>query len=440
LTVGVSVGIIQRETQICLDDVDRSEIDEVRVESRGWAAIRDSLDFMKAGIESIIEDDVTSRFEAEQLVSWNMLTRTSTRFYHYVNWKLSLVWVMGFMFRYCLMLPFRVVLVSIGLFLLVVSTAAIGVIPEGDLRSKLNCMCMIMCCRILSRGLTAVVKFHDVHNRARNGGICVANHTSPIDVMLLSIDNVYALVGQRHSGLLGLIQHALSRASSHIWFERSETRDRRQVTMILRDHCGDTRKLPILIFPEGTCINNTSVMMFKKGSFEVGAPIYPIAMKYDSRFGDPFWNSSAQSWCEYVIRMMTSWAIICNIYYLPPMEKLPNEDAMAFASRVKKAIAARGGFVDLEWDGALKRSRVPSLLVAKQQSKYANRLSRYTSTSNTLDSELDGYIGGFFQHLLSSQSVRKIYSQVTVGVISITIHTIPFLEFPSWPNDLHNLP
>lgn len=29
----------------------------------------------------------------------------------------------------------------------------------------------------------------------------------------------------------------------------------------------------------GTCINNTSVMMFKKGSFEIGATIYPVAMK-----------------------------------------------------------------------------------------------------------------------------------------------------------------
>uniref|UniRef100_A0A1I7WHH1 PlsC domain-containing protein n=1 Tax=Heterorhabditis bacteriophora TaxID=37862 RepID=A0A1I7WHH1_HETBA len=37
----------------------------------------------------------------------------------------------------------------------------------------------------------------------------------------------------------------------------------------LRDHCNNPYKLPILIFPEGTCINNTSVMMFKKGSFEV---------------------------------------------------------------------------------------------------------------------------------------------------------------------------
>lgn len=41
----------------------------------------------------------------------------------------------------------------------------------------------------------------------------------------------------------------------------------------------DPDKLPILIFPEGTCINNTSVMQFKKGSFEVGSVVYPVAIK-----------------------------------------------------------------------------------------------------------------------------------------------------------------
>ena len=43
----------------------------------------------------------------------------------------------------------------------------------------------------------------------------------------------------------------------------------------LKEHVEDPDKLPILIFPEGTCINNTSVMQFKKGSFEVGGKIYP---------------------------------------------------------------------------------------------------------------------------------------------------------------------
>ncbi|KAE9412944.1 hypothetical protein Angca_007036 [Angiostrongylus cantonensis] len=385
--------IIHKETEITLKDAGSTDpFHEVVVESRGWAAIRDSIDFIKAGIESVIEDEVTNRFEAEQLVSWNMLTRTSMRSYHFVNWKLSVLWVLGFLLRYCLMLPFRLILFSIGVVLLLVSTATIGLVPNRKLKKQLNSSCMLLCCRILSQSLTAVVNFHDVHNRARNGGkfwICVSNHTSPIDVVLLSTDNVYALVGQRHFGALGLIQRALSRASRHIWFERTEASDRRLVTAILREHCRSSANLPILIFPEGTCINNTSVMMFKKGSFEVSTKIYPIAMKYDSRFGDPFWNSSSQSWCEYMFRMMTSWAIICNVYYLAPMEKLVllvshyYEDATAFASRVKKSIAFRGGLLDLEWDGGLKRARVHPKLVAKQQERYANRLSRYTSRSSS---------------------------------------------------------
>lgn len=96
----------------------------------------------------------------------------------------------------------------------------------------------------------------------------------------------------------------------------------------------DPDKLPILIFPEGTCINNTSVMQFKKGSMEVGGVIYPAAIKYDARFGDPFWNryyysfvsedilsvgSSRFSMIQYVLMMMTSWAIVVDVWYLPPM-------------------------------------------------------------------------------------------------------------------------
>ncbi|EGT30471.1 CBN-ACL-4 protein [Caenorhabditis brenneri] len=383
-----TLGIIKRETQIYLDDNYAEDIpDEVFVRSRGWAAIRDSVDFVKAGLEAIIEDEVTSRFEAEQLVSWNMLTRTSIKFYQFVNWKLSALWIIGFLFRYCVMLPLRFTIFCIGLVFLISSTALIGLVPVGNWKKRLNHKCMLICYRILSRSLTAVVYFHDEHFKAEKQGICVANHTSPIDALILSIDNVYALIGQKHEGLLGVVQRALSRASSHIWFERSEAKDRLVVAQKLREHCTNPDKLPILIFPEGTCINNTSVMMFKKGSFEIETTIYPIAMKYDSRFGDAFWNSSEQSWCGYILRMMTSWAIICNVWYLPPMTKRPGEDAVDFANRVKKEIANKGGLVDLEWDGGLKRAKVPPKLVAKQQERYANRLSRYTSVSEVVKNE-----------------------------------------------------
>lgn len=379
-------NIIFREANIQLDEGDN---DEEFVKNRGWAVIRDSVDFVKAGLEAIIEDDVTSRFEAEQLATWNMLTRTSVSFYQFVNWKLTALWVCGFLFRYLVLFPLRLLLFSVGFIFLVICTAGIGIIPDGALKKKLNEKCMLCCHRIISRSLSAVVVFHNQENKAKTGGICVANHTSPIDVVILGTDNVYALVGQRHAGLLGLTQRALSRSSAHIWFERNESKDRALVARRLKEHVDNPHKLPILVFPEGTCINNTSVMMFKKGSFEVGTTIYPIAMKYDSRFGDAFWNSSEQGWFEYLVRMMTSWAIICEVWYLPPMKKLPEEGAIDFANRVKKEIAIRGGLVDLGWDGGLKRSKVPIKMIADQQEKYFKRLSRYTSCSDAKDGILN---------------------------------------------------
>uniref|UniRef100_A0A1I8C1P4 PlsC domain-containing protein n=1 Tax=Meloidogyne hapla TaxID=6305 RepID=A0A1I8C1P4_MELHA len=334
-----------------------------------------------AGIEAIIEDEVTSRFRAEQLASWNMLTRTSVNFYQFVNWKLAILWGLGFLFRYFFLLPMRLIIFSVGLITVIFGTAFIGLFPGGRLKRWMNEKLMKVCMRIGSRAFSAIIYFHDTENKATSGGICVANHTSPIDVMILATDAAYALIGQSHDGFLGAIQRALSRASSHIWFERSEAKDRSLVAKRLHDHVNDPSKLPVLIFPEGTCINNTSVMMFKKGSFEVDTNIYPIAMKYDSRFGDAFWNSSEQSYFEYLMQMMSSWALICNVWYLPAMRRNPDESAIEFANRVKKAIAIRGGLVDLEWDGQLKRYKVPAKLLDMQRERYYQRYQRYTSLS-----------------------------------------------------------
>lgn len=90
-------------------------------------------------------------------------------------------------------------------------------------------------------------------------------------------------------------------------------------------------------------------MQFKKGSFEVGSVIYPVAIKYDPRFGDAFWNSSRFSMLQYLYMMMTSWAIVCEVWYLPAMYQRQDENAIDFANRVKGVIANQGGLVDLVW-------------------------------------------------------------------------------------------
>lgn len=98
---------------------------------------------------------------------------------------------------------------------------------------------------------------HNRENRPKKGGICVANHTSPIDIVILANDGCYAMVsradffrcvtcvwrrsqvsftqfyspqvGQVHGGLLGVIQRSIVRSCPHVWFERSEMKDRNAV-------------------------------------------------------------------------------------------------------------------------------------------------------------------------------------------------------------------
>lgn len=71
--------------------------------------------------------------------------------------------------------------------------------------------------------------------------------------------------------------------------------------------------------------------------------------QYDPRFGDAFWNSSKYSMLQHLYLMMTSWAIVCDVWYLPPMYQNENESGADFANRVKRVIADQGGLVDLVW-------------------------------------------------------------------------------------------
>lgn len=75
--------------------------------SRRNFKLDDGLYFLRAGLEAIIEDDVTKRFAASELDSWNMLTRTSAAHYHFISVRLSLLWWLGWLVRWTVLLPFR---------------------------------------------------------------------------------------------------------------------------------------------------------------------------------------------------------------------------------------------------------------------------------------------------------------------------------------------
>ncbi|KAM9841207.1 glycerol-3-phosphate acyltransferase 3 [Aulostomus maculatus] len=367
--VPLPAGIIERAGGSMEEEMRRRRRSPSLAE--GHFCLSDAFFFYKRGLESIVDDQVTQRFSSEELASWNLLTRTNQNF-RYISLRLTVIWGFGVFVRYGVLFPLRITLAVIGLSWLVAGTTVVGFLPDSSAKNWLSELVHMTCYRICARGLSATIRYHNKENKPQKGGICVANHTTPIDVVILANDGCYAMVGQIHRGLLGVIQRSMVRSCPHVWFERSEMKDRHTVTSRLRAHVAARTKLPILIFPEGTCINNTSVMMFKKGSFEIGGTIHPVAIKYDPRFGDAFWNSSKYNMVSYLLRMMTSWAIVVNVWYLPPMTIQDGEDAAQFANRVKSAIADQGGLLDLAWDGGLKRAKVKDSFKEEQQKMYSS--------------------------------------------------------------------
>jgi glycerol-3-phosphate O-acyltransferase 3/4 len=76
---------------------------------------------------------------------------------------------------------------------IIAAMLVVGSIPAGHVKRWLHRRAYLVTFRIMARSLSAIIK---VHNRQYmpSGGVCVANHTSPIDVVMLSTENCFSLV------------------------------------------------------------------------------------------------------------------------------------------------------------------------------------------------------------------------------------------------------
>uniref|UniRef100_A0A0V0J5A8 Phospholipid/glycerol acyltransferase domain-containing protein n=2 Tax=Schistocephalus solidus TaxID=70667 RepID=A0A0V0J5A8_SCHSO len=367
--------LIERDVTLTEDGIEMSQTYTIGEEK--YFKLYHPCYLIKSGIEAIIEDDVTQRFSSAELRVWNLLARNQNFYFYNTKYSRTLyfLWFVGFVVRYLILFPSRlsVCLFGVGV------TWFVGFLKTCFPNSRLGkwlsgpgyqkAMLLNLC------AYAPVIRFHNPENRPAANTICVANHTTPVDFAVLASDNTYAVVGQKQGGFFGLVEEILSSAVPTIWFDRSETFDRSAVARRLREHVAMPGAPPILIFPEGTCINNTSVMKFKKGCFEVGAVIHPVAIRYDPRYADCFWNSSQDSLFQYLLKMMTSWALVVDVWYLPPERPLPGEDGIQFAARVKRIIAKQGGLTAMDWDGELKRSHPKPTLKLTQQKLFSEMIS-----------------------------------------------------------------
>lgn len=76
---------------------------------------------------------------------------------------------------------------------IVMAMLLIGLVPDGHMKRWLHKHAYLITFRILARSLSAIITVHNKQYMP-SGGVCVANHTSPIDIVMLSTENCFSLV------------------------------------------------------------------------------------------------------------------------------------------------------------------------------------------------------------------------------------------------------
>ncbi len=101
-------------------------------------------------------------------------------------------------------------------------------------------------------------------------------------------------------------------------------------------------------------MNNLHAVQFKQGAFALGALVCPVAIRYSREWSiDAYWNSREQSFACHLYKLMTSWFLVCDIWFLEPTRCREGESPTDFAERVKASICAKAQLKSVDFDGRL---------------------------------------------------------------------------------------
>jgi len=384
-TFGEPTGNTQGEIQQLYEQALIDNLTKAQEDRQGFHLFHlgDVLPTVAEGVQCLVQDSFTKCFEGRAIESW--------------NWNIYLfpMWVFGLFIRLCILFPLRLLVLLVAALIISSSFVASSFMSDKKKRMSFQMTLIRWLATAFVMSWSGVIKYHGVPPSRKANQIFVSNHTSLIDIIVLMQWQCFAAVGQKHVGFVGFLQDYLLRSLGCLWFERNEQKERLLVAKRIREHISDVSRPPLLIFPEGTCVNNEYAVMFKKGAFEIGADVHPVAIKYNKIFANCHWNSKRESFLWHLLRLMTSWAVVCDVWFLEPQTQRADESAAQFASRVKELICRKARLTPVPWDGYLKHVRPTEKFLQLRQKYFANSLAlRGSSTNLAAMVEEDASSGG----------------------------------------------
>lgn len=287
------------------------------------------------------------------------------------NWR---YWV-GVAVRYFILLPVRVTLTVLSISAPILLFLLLRLIRVNRFNNHIVCLS----CWLIVKSIGIRVKHIGVKQKPSIPNVFVANHTTYMDYFILSSHKFsHSVIAQKQNGFMSML---LKFVSGSIQFERKHRLDRHGVKKRIKEIL---KTQSLLIFPEGTCVNNEYTVMFQKGAFDLDVAVCPAAIKYNKALADPYWNTRKQSFTKHFVYFATRWRTEASVWWMPMMAAEKGEMASEFASRVKKRISERAGLKNLIWNGYLKYCKSPEEM--KGMKIYADLSAPILKSITTRDS------------------------------------------------------
>ncbi|KAJ3219996.1 hypothetical protein HDU67_007729 [Dinochytrium kinnereticum] len=348
----------------------------------------DGLAFISYGAQAISQDEFSKCFVQKPRTRFSLELLTVP------------VYCLGWIFRYFFLFPYR-----LSLFL--TASAFFFLMMPLVLRLKsepLQRWLFRFYCGAFLRSWGSQIRYHGKKPKLNSPHLFVSNHTSVIDYIVLSAhDFPHATVAQTHGGLIGYFEHSVLTLNGSLMFNRNEKKDRKILTQKMRKHIHNPKNVPLLIFPEGTCVNNEYTVLFHKGAFEMDAAVVPVAIKYNKQWADAYWHSKTQTFTTHILYLMTRWALVADVWYLPPEKLKKGSTSSDFANDVKAKISRQAKLKNLSWDGYFKNFAPAK---DKQERLKENPQFRYGAVlMNRMRTGLKGSRRDKFSYLRRSNSI-----------------------------------
>ncbi|CEP11076.1 hypothetical protein [Parasitella parasitica] len=316
----------------------------------------ESLDLMRSDyVQGTTKKSYQTEYTREQLLSFakcftSDVVKASSRFLEMIGFLTA---VPSIIIRYGILFPLRFFTLgasTIAFFM----TLPIGVTLKS---SEIVSFCVKYYCKGILFSLGVKANYIGEKPQLNEPHVFVANHTSYLDYILLGAHKFpHAVVMARHSGVLGFLQNNGLNYLHSLCFDRANITERKDLSERLKKHVksANTWTNPMIIFPEGTCVNNKYAIRFQKGAFELGVKVCPVGIKYDRSFGDPYWDTR-KGFMFYAYYRMTRWITPVDIVYCKPEVPLKGETSVQYGERIKDKIASSIGLKKVDFNGMAKR-------------------------------------------------------------------------------------